>query len=85
MVDALDDLRREREILQEVLREMRLELGLRQQDLANRIGEPQSFVSKYECGERRLDVLELRRICLALGFTLSTLVLRLEGKLLKRD
>jgi transcriptional regulator with XRE-family HTH domain len=72
------ELRRERQILQDVLREMRLAAGLRQQDLAERLGVPQSFVSKYESGERRLDVLELRRVCFALGITLHDFTVRLE-------
>src|SRR5438093_1435137 len=53
---------KERAILQELLRQIRQSAGLRQQDLAAHIGEPQSFVSKYESGERRLDVLHLRQI-----------------------
>ena len=34
-----------------------------QLELASRIHRPQSFVSKYERGERRLDVLEFVRVC----------------------
>ena len=37
----------------------RRDAGLRQVDLAERLGKPQSFVSKVERGERRLDVVEL--------------------------
>ncbi|MFA5891030.1 MAG: helix-turn-helix transcriptional regulator [Actinomycetota bacterium] len=68
----------QREHLQAVLREARLQPGLTQPELARRIGRPQSFVSKYESGERRLDILELRQICQALGLSLTTLVRRLE-------
>ena len=32
--------------------------GITQQELAKRLGKPQSFVSKAEMGERRLDVVE---------------------------
>ena len=64
-----------------LLRELRHEAGLRQQDLADRLGEPQSFVSKIETGERRLDVLELRRVCQALGVTLARFVVLLERRL----
>jgi transcriptional regulator with XRE-family HTH domain len=71
----------EQAILQSLLRQVRQEAGLRQQDLAARIGELQSFVSKYESGERRLDVLELRQICIALGISLSSFVQRLEDLL----
>lgn len=41
--------------------------GLTQQDLANKLGRPQSFVAKYETGERRLDVVELIEIARAIG------------------
>ncbi len=61
-----------------LLRRMRMEAGMRQTDLARQLGEPQSFVSKYESGERRLDVLELRRICAVLDFPLVEFVRRLE-------
>jgi len=54
---------------------------LRQNDLAKRIGQPQSYVSKYERGERRLDLLEVRRICEAVGMTLREFVDRLEESL----
>ena len=72
---------KERGILQELLRQIRQSAGLRQQDLAARIGEPQSFVSKYESGERRLDVLELRQICVAVGLPFATFIQRLEALL----
>lgn len=65
---------RQQDCLQVVLRRMRQGADLRQSDLAARIGEPQSFVSKYELGERRLDMIELRQICAALGVTLIELI-----------
>lgn len=40
--------------------------GLTQVGLAERLGRPQSFVSKYERGERKLDVIEFCRVCRAL-------------------
>jgi transcriptional regulator with XRE-family HTH domain len=64
--------------LQTLLRQIRAEAGLRQVDLAERLGEPQSFVSKYEIGERRLDILEIRAICHGVGITLEEFVRRLE-------
>lgn len=48
------------------LREARTAVGVTQTDLAERLGNDQSFVSKYERCERRLDYIELRSICLAL-------------------
>lgn len=72
---------REHMILIELLKKVRAESGLRQQDLAARLEQPQSFISKYESGERRLDILELRQICSALGITLSEFIARLEAEL----
>jgi len=40
--------------------------GLTQQDLAKRLHRPQSFVAKYEGGERRVDVVEFIEICKAI-------------------
>lgn len=41
--------------------------GIRQQALAKKLRKPQSFVAKYEGGERRLDVIEFIAIAEALG------------------
>jgi transcriptional regulator with XRE-family HTH domain len=41
--------------------------GLTQQEVARRLGKPQSFVSSYERGQRRVDILELLRIVEALA------------------
>ncbi|MHB1155358.1 MAG: helix-turn-helix domain-containing protein [Phycisphaerales bacterium] len=62
-----------------LIRQIRLDAGLRQADLARKLGEAQSFVSRYESGERRLDILELRRICTVLGVSLVDFIERLEG------
>jgi transcriptional regulator with XRE-family HTH domain len=69
----------ERDHFLSLLRQMRLDAGLRQADLARKLRQPQSFVSKYESGERRIDILELREICSALGVSLTEFVRRLEG------
>lgn len=50
-----------------VLVSARRDAGLRQVDLAARLGKPQSFVSKIERGERRLDVIELVVVLRAIG------------------
>lgn len=57
-----------------LLRELRREAGLTQVDVAERLDVPQSFVSKYESGERRLDVIELRHVAAAIGTTLEVIV-----------
>ncbi len=49
------------------LKTVRKEAGITQQELAKRLGKPQSFVSKYENGERRLDVVEFLYVAKALG------------------
>ena len=67
--------------LQALLRTVRTEAGLRQVDLAAKLGRPQSYVSKYESGERRLDVLELREVCKAVGISLRVFAARLEDSL----
>lgn len=67
--------------LQELLKTIRHESSLTQSDVAKRLDKPQSFVSKYESGERRLDLPELRDVCLALRITLVELVTRFEEDL----
>lgn len=71
-------------VLLALLRKTRSKAGLTQVQLAARLGQSQSFVSKVEIGERRLDVIQLRTICRALGTTLSELVARLEERLASR-
>lgn len=66
-------------ILLDLLRKTREKAGLRQDDVAERLGRPQSFVSKYESGERRLDILELYDVCGALEITLNDFVKKLQA------
>jgi DNA-binding Xre family transcriptional regulator len=68
----------EGEKLAALLRSVRSESGLTQAEIAERLELPQSFVSKYESGERRLDLVELRQICKALGISLGDFVRRFE-------
>jgi transcriptional regulator with XRE-family HTH domain len=44
------------------LRQARVEAGLTQVEVANRLKRPQSFVSKIESGERRVDAVELSEL-----------------------
>lgn len=67
-----------RKLFLSLLREIRLEAGFTQVQLAEALNVPQSFVSKYESGERRLDLLEVRLICQALSIPLVKFVQRLE-------
>lgn len=43
------------------LKKGRVEAGLAQQAVANKLGKPQSYISKIESGERRLDVAEIKK------------------------
>ena len=61
----------------ELLVDARRRADLTQAQLSSRLKRPQSFVSKYERGERRLDVVEFRDVARALGVD----PLRLLGKL----
>ncbi len=80
---VMDLTRRARELkaVQTLLRDLRQEAGLTQWDLAARLQMPQSFVSKFEAGTRRLDICELRRVLDALDVTLDTFLLRLDARL----
>lgn len=57
-------------IFRELLKEIRLKKNLTQAELAERLEQPQSYVSKVETGERRLDFVETAIVCKALGFDL---------------
>ncbi len=45
-----------------MLKKARLEAGLKQGEVAAKLKKPQSYISKIESGERRLDLLELKRL-----------------------
>lgn len=60
-----------------LLKSLRIDAGLTQADLASLLDEPQSFISKYEAGERRLDIVELAAIATHLGIGLISLLKRL--------
>jgi transcriptional regulator with XRE-family HTH domain len=62
----------------QVLRDTREKAGLTQVQLARKIGETQTFVSKCERGERRVDVIELRTFCQAFGLNLKQFAAALE-------
>ena len=70
--------RKQQDALLSLLRQLRTEARLRQVDMAKALGKPQAFVSYYESGARRLDLLELRQICGILGIPLIELVRRFE-------
>lgn len=55
---------------------MRAEAGLNQAEVASRLGKPQSFVSKYESAERRVELSDLEEITGALGARLEDVIAR---------
>ncbi len=63
------------------LRDARKGASLTQEELARRLGETQSFISKCERGERRIDVVELRVFCKAMGISFTAFVKRLDSDL----
>jgi transcriptional regulator with XRE-family HTH domain len=72
---------REQIALQRLLRRLREDADLLQSDVAGRLGRPQPFVSRYEKGEKLLDLVELRQVCHAIGTTLPELVRLYEEEL----
>jgi transcriptional regulator with XRE-family HTH domain len=66
------------ETLAAVLREERLKAGLTQAALAAKLGRPQSFVAKYERGERQLDVIEFLLVVRAIGIRSTGALRRVE-------
>ena len=67
--------------LQEILRRARQDAGLTQTALAQRLDTPHSRISDYERGERRLDLIQLRDYCNAMGLSLQEFVKRFEEAL----
>jgi transcriptional regulator with XRE-family HTH domain len=67
--------------LAELLRNIRINAGLTQIQVADRIGESQSYVSKYESGEQRLGLIEIEEVCKAVGISLRAFIgLYLESR-----
>lgn len=66
--------------LLELLLAAREKAGLTQQQLADRLGKPQSFISKYEGGERRIDVIEFIAIADALDMDASRAIREIRSK-----
>lgn len=72
---------KDQKIVEVLLKELRVNAGLRQIDVAAALGIQQSMVSKYEVGERRLDILEIRTLCKLFGLTLEKFIKELEKRL----
>nr|WP_165442014.1 helix-turn-helix transcriptional regulator [Pseudomonas syringae] len=63
----------------DLLLEARNAAGMTQKELAVRLGRPQSFVSKTENAERRLDVIEFMDVCRGHGADPYALLSKLES------
>lgn len=74
-------LRRRRVLVGGVLRDTRVAQDLTQVDVARRLGRAQSYVSKYESGELRVDLVALVEICAALGVHMVAVVERVAAAL----
>jgi ribosome-binding protein aMBF1 (putative translation factor) len=64
--------------LKTLLIEARRDAGLTQVELAAKLSRPQSFVSKYERGERRLDLVEFLEVADALGLQPAQFIKKLK-------
>ena len=64
-----------------LLKGLRQEVGMSQLALATCLQATQTFVSKCERGERRLDFIEMRIWCRALGFEMPVFLERFEASL----
>lgn len=62
-----------------LLKEERKKAGLTQAKLAKKLRRPQSYVSKYERGDRRLDVIEFLEIARAIGFDPNMILQKLNA------
>jgi transcriptional regulator with XRE-family HTH domain len=69
----------EYESFRSILVKARQKSGLTQVEVASQLGRPQSFVAKYEGGERRLDLIETLQVCEVLCVDPAELVAELKS------
>jgi transcriptional regulator with XRE-family HTH domain len=70
-----------RTALRQAFKELRLKAKLTQIDVAHGLNKPQSYVSKYENGERKLDYVEVIELCDLFGVSISQLDKRYRNNL----
>lgn len=78
---------REYRILLRMLKSKRQQKRISQEEMAKKLGVPQSFISKIESGERRIDVMELFRYCEGIGIDVIQFIKELskEVKIGKKE
>jgi transcriptional regulator with XRE-family HTH domain len=68
-------------VVTELLYRLRTNAGITQTELANALQMPQSFISKIETGERKINIIELNELCKALGSNIVEFVTVLEKEI----
>ena len=72
-------------VMLQLLQQMRKDMGVTQTDLMRRLDLDQSSISRIETGDRRIDPIELRKYCIAIGVPFVDFVAQLEGLLRTKD
>jgi len=75
----------DQKILRQILKRARKSAELTQQEVAVLLGKPQSFVAKYENGERQLYVLELMKVLSALNQRPDAFIMELSNAIAELD
>jgi transcriptional regulator with XRE-family HTH domain len=70
--------RDKKKLLRQLLRQAREDAELRQIDVAESLGVPQSYVAKVESGERKITFIEVLDLCKAIGLDPQDLIDRLK-------
>jgi transcriptional regulator with XRE-family HTH domain len=68
----------------DLLRAVRARKGIQQTELADRLGVPQQYISRFETGETRMDVIQLWRYCRAVGISFVAFCRYLDKDLASR-
>lgn len=79
MAETKSKFSRDYRLFLELLRAEREAAGMTQVDLANKLKLTQTFISKCERGERRLDSIETRRFCIAIGTPFPVFAAKLDA------